>query len=286
MKQKTDSKRKVNISGSIFQTRRFTLIELLVVIAIIAILAGMLLPALNAARQKARAISCVSNQKQIGTALAQYVSDNNGFSIGPGYTGGWINSTFATPAWSQMLLLKGYFGQFDLTNASYDLFRREKLGRFFMCPSLNRTSTYQDGIGDGGGYGMFTYTWSSTNIQAGNVWARSNGKDAISTGYMVKRLKTPSEYGWVADSWMPGRFRMAYVIKLSTTNARLEAGLPGTHTDGGGVPLIHASRGNILKVAGNVEQWTRKDLLALNQGTWEVNGILRWKYVPFVLKTN
>jgi prepilin-type processing-associated H-X9-DG protein/prepilin-type N-terminal cleavage/methylation domain-containing protein len=61
------------------EKRNFTLIELLVVIAIIALLVSILLPSLKKAREKARAIVCMSNQKQLYTSVLGYVGDYNGY---------------------------------------------------------------------------------------------------------------------------------------------------------------------------------------------------------------
>ena len=126
---------------------QFTLIELLVVIAIIAILAAMLLPALAKARDKARAASCVSNLKQLGTALAMYTDDNDAFMPDgkiPNVNqngGAWPEnfSTFSQANYKNELL---YWGALTIYHYTGDK-------KTFGCPEATNVDNYPSGSVNG-----------------------------------------------------------------------------------------------------------------------------------------
>ena len=152
--------------------KQFTLIELLVVIAIIAILASMLLPALGKARDKAKSISCASNLKQQGTAMAFYLDDNDNIWDKPTLK----DKSGTTMTWHAIV---AYYANIcdEMTKTSWVKITAKKMG-ILSCtadPSNKNISNY----------------WFS----GGGANANTNGLDRLK----FSKLKYPSEMMMIMD---------------------------------------------------------------------------------------
>ena len=176
------------------QSKSFTLIELLVVIAIIAILASILMPALSQARERSRLSRCISNLKEIGTALSNYANDYEGFII-PAYP------YFATKSgeanngvncWVPMLVKQKYLSSSNYAKPiknSYAVGVSRPAG-VFLCPS--QTDFYQYSAANAAAnscYGLGTFIGTYSN----------NPTDVTIRPRKINQLKTPSKVMYLGE---------------------------------------------------------------------------------------
>ena len=145
------------------ETPGFTLIELLVVIAIIAILAGLLLPALSKAKLKAKSISCLSNLRQLGFCTMMYADDNKYYPAGVDNDG---DAGRLSGAWLWPSLTRKYTGSANDVSV-------------FKCPSAPAKAQWVIKYGASGGNGyLYGYLPGETPLVPGGSSFMSYGYNA------------------------------------------------------------------------------------------------------------
>ena len=151
--------------------RSFTLIELLIVIAIIAILASMLLPALNQARERGRTTTCINNMRQAGLFHSQYIADNNEWCLAGWMSGDYEGAAWGGVQWGNYLVTLKYAPSNEVLRCSkpltllYDIAPRE--GKF-MFQSFTDGGGVDRYASENGGVGK-TSRWVYPSRKVGMV---------------------------------------------------------------------------------------------------------------------